>query len=71
MNKIIRMQEDIQRPAAREAQPQTETETLVQQYVPFMTNTLMDPTTRLLQEIRFLLIVLVVLKLVCILKKKQ
>lgn len=71
MNKIIRMQEDIQRPAACEAQPQTETETLVQQYVPFMTNTLMDPTTRLLQEIRFLLIVLVVLKLICILKKKQ
>ena len=71
MNKIIRMQEDIQRPAAREAQTQPETETLVQQYVPFMTNSLMDPTTRLLQEIRFLLIVLVVLKLVCILKKKQ
>lgn len=71
MNKIIRMQEDIQQPAQPEVEVQNVPANTVQEFMPFMSNTLTDPTTRLLQEIRFLLVILVVLKLICILKKKQ
>lgn len=71
MNKIIRMQEDIQQPAQPEVEVQNVPANTIQEFMPFMSNTLTDPTTRLLQEIRFLLVILVVLKLICILKKKQ
>ena len=71
MNKIIRMQEDIQQPAQPEVEVQNVPANTLQEFMPFMSNTLTDPTTRLLQEIRFLLVILVVLKLICILKKKQ
>jgi hypothetical protein len=71
MNKIIRMQEDIQQPAQPEVDMQNVPVNTLQEFMPFMSNTLTDPTTRLLQEIRFLLVILVVLKIICILKKKQ
>ena len=71
MNKIIRMQEDIQQPAQPEVEVQNVPANTVQEFMPFMSNTLTDPTTRLLQEIRFLLVIIVALKLICILKKKQ
>ena len=72
MNKIIRMKDDVlvkQEPETQEAQQVPAN--FQQEFLPFVSNSLVDPTTRLLQEIRFLLVVLVILKLFCILRKKQ
>ena len=72
MNKIIRMKDDVlvkQEPETQEVQQVPAN--FQQEFLPFVSNTLTDPTTRLLQEIRFLLVVLVILKLFCILRKKQ